>query len=376
MASWKMAAAFFFSSAMPRCAVAANDYTFLGKGYCWDSSSTHFPHYQLSAGTAGDQLSSCKAACDELEGAGHKCSSVTYQKPVQVQVEEEVALAGSSLTNTIVRLVTEPGVCYVEHEAMTQTGCADVNTLHTAGQLGFRCQLFTGGPGLGVGPAVDADEDVPYECYARTSIGTSKGDPLTSFNGTDTRFQLPEGKLVPVLTQPPLTVSYRLTNPLAAAQHAGADWITEVGVAVNGAPANYVNISLVDPATLLHMDLTCEPPLPGSQLSTMRVSVGGKPLMAGVHAFTPMVIKATVDPNKKRIGCGYVERVDIDTAHFRMRVTSARAKKFAEPEMQIQALHLDVDLFKFDQAVVRGVLPELWGLLPLSAATTKLLSPQ
>uniref|UniRef100_A0A7S0IYW2 Uncharacterized protein n=1 Tax=Calcidiscus leptoporus TaxID=127549 RepID=A0A7S0IYW2_9EUKA len=190
-------------------------------------------------------------------------------------------------------------------------------------------------------------------------------------------FFLPEGKLVPVLEQPPLTVSYRVANPVDAARHVGADWIIAVGVAVDSAPAKlYIEVTIVNPATLLQPDLTRKPPLPGAPLSTMVVSVGGLPLMAGVHAFPPVVIEAAADPRAKRIGSGFVEHVDITTAHLSMRVLSARAKKFAEPEMQVKALHLDVEFFKFDKAAARGVLPELWGLAPLSAATAKLLSPQ
>jgi len=218
------------------------------------------------------------------------------------------------------------------------------------------------------------------ESPARIAYGvtyTSKGDPRTkTADGTETSFYLPENKLMSVFEQPPFAISYRVANPLDAAHHAGADWITEVGVAVNGAPANYVNISIVNPDTLLQSNFTREPPLVGAPLSTMRVSVGGKPLMAGVHTFPSMVIKTTFDPKKKRVGCGYVEHVDITTADLRFRVSSARAKKFAEPEMQVKALHLDVEFRHFDRAAMRGVLPELWGLAPLSEATSKLLSPQ
>lgn len=248
-------------------------------------------------------------------------------------------------------------------------------------ELKYHDESDYGPGGKAAGDVVMAEEvyvpPIPPGLYGDAlKVASIGGDPETSYNGTTTRFNLPDGELVPVLEQPPLTVSYRVSNPFDAAQHIGADWITEVGVALDGAPAKYVNISLVNPATLQRPDLTCEPPLPGAPLSTMRVSVGGKPLMAGLHAFQPMMIKATFDRKMKRIGCGYVEHVDITTADFHVRFTSAPAKKFAKPEMQVKGLHLDVELFKLDKAAVRGVLPELWGLAPLSAATTKMLSPQ
>ena len=42
---------------------------------------------------------------------------------------------------------------------------------------------------------------------------------------------------------------------------------------------------------------------------------------------------------------------------------------------QIKALHLDVDFIKFEKTAVRGVLPELWGLVPISKETQKLIKP-
>jgi len=98
--------------------------------------------------------------------------------------------------------------------------------------------------------------------------------------------------------------------------------------------------------------------------------------VAGVHTVEPMKIKATFDPGYKRVGLGYSERVDIITATFHIRVTSAAAKKFADKAMQVKALHLDVEFFVFDKTAAHGVLPELWGLVPISNDTKKLLMPQ
>ena len=43
---------------------------------------------------------------------------------------------------------------------------------------------------------------------------------------------------------------------------------------------------------------------------------------------------------------------------------------------QVKALHLDVEFLKFDKASVQGILPELWGLAPISGDTKQVLSPQ
>ena len=146
-----------------------------------------------------------------------------------------------------------------------------------------------------------------------------------------------EGKLTPVLVQAPLTVAYRVGNPLGTLLHAGADWIMGVVVSVKGDPSQEVNITVGNTDRLLQPDLIShEAPLPGAPLSTIRVSVGGKQLPAGIHTLPQMLVKATFISYARRIGAGYVERVDVVTADFHMRVTSARAKKFKDTQLQVR----------------------------------------
>ena len=146
-----------------------------------------------------------------------------------------------------------------------------------------------------------------------------------------------EGKLTPVLVQAPLTVAYRVGNPLGTLLHAGADWIMGVVVSVKGDPSQEVNITVGNTDRLLQPDLIShEAPLPGAPLSTIRVSVGGKQLPAGIHTLPQMLVKATFINSTRRIGAGYVERVDVVTADFHMRVTSAHTKKFKNEQLQVR----------------------------------------
>ena len=41
---------------------------------------------------------------------------------------------------------------------------------------------------------------------------------------------------------------------------------------------------------------------------------------------------------------------------------------------QVKALHMDVEFILFNKTAARGVLPELWGLVPRSEATAQMLS--
>merc|ERR1719382_1234064 len=202
--------------------------------------------------------------------------------------------------------------------------------------IGLNKNKFNGDPAPVIGDIICHDSDYAswyceYEkngaCGAK--VTNSVGDPKTVHNGTETQFFLKDNEPKAVLKQGTLTLFYHVANPLDAAHHTGADWITSVGVAVEGAPSKYVNVSIIaDPVSLLQPDLALKPaPLLGAPLSTMIVSVGGEPLVAGVHTVEPMKIKATFNPGYKRIGLGYSERVDIITATFHIRVTSAAAKK-------------------------------------------------
>ena len=41
--------------------------------------------------------------------------------------------------------------------------------------------------------------------------------------------------------------------------------------------------------------------------------------------------------------------------------------------LQVLGLHLDLEVLTFDERAVRGALPEMWGLQPMSEATKRLL---
>ena len=95
-------------------------------------------------------------------------------------------------------------------------------------------------------------------------------------------------------------------------------------------------------------------------------------------------------------------QVDFEMADFHLRITSAKAKKFSNPELQVRAVHLDCTFLKLNKAKVRGstfnawarcvfdldatfvypkssaaqvrgALPEMWGLIPMSSKTAAML---
>ena len=107
-------------------------------------------------------------------------------------------------------------------------------------------------------------------------------------------------------------------------------------------------------------------------LTTISLTVNGRAVPAGDYTFAPMRVKAKALA-WKRIGNGYVEQVDFKMADFHLRITSAKAKKFSNPELQVRAVHLDCAFLKLNKTKVRGALPEMWGLIPMSSKTATML---
>ena len=131
---------------------------------------------------------------------------------------------------------------------------------------------------------------------------------------------------------------------------------------------------MVDAAELLKNVLR-PAPVAASPLTTMHVSVGGKPLLAGVHTFPSLKLKVAADKSLNRLGSGYVEIIDLIFGDLHLRVKSAAARKFESAQKQVQAAHLDIDFIAFNRSAARGPLPEMWGLRALSTETKQMLSP-
>lgn len=279
-----------------------------------------------------------------------------------------------------------PGVCFLG------TTKAEVQALCTAEAAcdGFSWKPLTadaGGKGDGCFKTnckidyPDADHGyswVPQYVYlekiADCTIISTVGDPiLKRGDGTETRFVMEPGKFKRVLEQHPFNVSYSVGNPLV--EH-GGDWVLQVKVNINvaGAKPHTLVVKVVDPAALLPAVPVRAMPTPGMPLTTMHVEVDGKPLTAGQHTFPPVDLKVAAVGRKRSIGNGFVERVDIASSDFHMAILSAKAQKFANQDVQVKGLHLDVEFLKMDRAAVRGPIPEMLGLAPLSEITRKMLS--
>ena len=158
------------------------------------------------------------------------------------------------------------------------------------------------------------------------------------------------------------------------------DWITEVRLNVTtsigagtGKALEKIDVAVVNPDKLLRPAVdSALPPVAGMALTTINLTVNGRAVPVGDHTFAAMHVKAKV-LSDKHIGNGYAEQIDLEMAGFHLRITSAKAQKFTSPELQVRAVHLDCQFLKIDKTKVRGALPEMWGLVPMSTATAAML---
>jgi len=219
--------------------------------------------------------------------------------------------------------------------------------------------------------------DVPKRCNCKRGepITTNGGDPITTFQGEETRYWLSMEHFTPVFEQGPLALSQLAgpANPPPGLENHKGAWVTATELNVAGLDS--ILIETVDPTTLIAQPNATAPPAAGD-LTTMRLSFIGKQLKAGEHKLSvsdmTIAVSAKADPDQK-IGRGFVEQIDIKAEGLHLRIMSSKASKFADESLQVLGLHLDVQFLSFEQDKVRGALPEMWGLQPMSKETKLLL---
>jgi len=223
---------------------------------------------------------------------------------------------------------------------------------------------------------VDPAPGVRKWCKCRRGyLTTTGGDPITTFQGQTTRYWLSMEHFTPVFEQGPIVLSQLAgpANPPPGLENHKGAWVMAMEVDVGG--VDKIVVETVDPTTLLAQPNATATPVAGA-LTTMRLSFVGKQLKAGEHKLSvsdmTIAVSAKADPDQK-IGRGFVEKIDIKAEGLHLRITSSKANKFADETLQVLGLHLDVEFLTFEQDMVRGALPEMWGLQPMSKETKLLL---
>jgi hypothetical protein len=103
-------------------------------------------------------------------------------------------------------------------------------------------------------------------------------------------------------------------------------------------------------------------------LTSIEVTVGDRTLTHPENFLVGnnMIALNVTQDSTKLVGRGYVETVAISTKVLDMKITSRPGAR---------KMHLDMDFNRIDASSCNGVLPEIWGIRPMSLQTTKYLKP-
>lgn len=208
--------------------------------------------------------------------------------------------------------------------------------------------------------------------------GNSFGDPITTFEGTETQYWLPKEQLTPIFKHGPFVLSQLAgpANPPPELEQFKYDWVVATEFKIASFP-KVIRIEVVDPTTLIAKPAATAPPATDT-LTTMRLSFGGNPLAAGEYNVTMLDHKVYVYARRvpavwKWIGSAHPEQVDIKTEELHLRITSSIANKFDDEKLRVLALHLDTEFLAYNKSKAHGALPEMWYSEKPISDTTKML---
>jgi len=225
-------------------------------------------------------------------------------------------------------------------------------------------------------------EGAPESCTRYWLVGDTpapkvSGDPYTIINGTRTQFWLPVEEYVKLVEVEDVEL-HGMSRSYASGK--GQQWITDYRLMSK--KKDVLRVSAVDPEGLVPHDVPTQnkgPPKDTLSVSIMVTTKAGWQRMtttaAGLNDVNKDNVKVTFKEHHKRIGVGQKQAVIIESAGMVLHLFAAKANKFRTEEDRIKHLHVDMTINKLDYSKAAGVLPEIWGLVPMSSATQDMLKP-
>lgn len=214
--------------------------------------------------------------------------------------------------------------------------------------------------------------------YDQGSAGFVGDDPITVYNNVFRRFWLPEGVLVPLLRTPELQL-------LGAATRSGSgqeQWIDRLLVAgPAGEPVLRVAIredldSFNASGRALRAGVVESLDIALDWLGGVRLTEMPAP---DSYALEWGSVAFAVGATPARIGEAQAEMLVVEGRSARIIVISTAASGFGRGEAHLAAkdAHLDfaLQLKPEQRGSCEGLLPELWGLRPISEGTAAMLEP-
>lgn len=223
-------------------------------------------------------------------------------------------------------------------------------------------------------PTATTDSPTVYLTPGPTATAAVSGDPFTTFKGVKTQFWLPMDEVVTLLVVGNVEVQ-GMARPYASAK--GMQWITDYRVLCK--QEEVLRTWAVDPEGLLPVarDKAASNPaihtlgtsvLHGGAWKNMTVDAGRAAAGNGEVHFSYQTMNSF-------IGLGQKEAVSIEAEGMKIRFFSAKAPKFESDAEAIRHLHVDMVINKVDHMLAKGLLPEIWGVEPMTKTTRAMLKP-
>lgn len=195
---------------------------------------------------------------------------------------------------------------------------------------------------------------------------TSAGDPITTFNGVSTRYWLPEGVETELFRQGDIAVMGS-AGRTPGHDLADGEWLHALRLVRGGKTLLAVAVNHSADITTHHNEDKAPP------LRALSVQLGGSSMQRGTAQVGNISVSIRIDTRREHP----VESLHVTVGdQLQLMIRSSVARKFSDKAEQAKHVHLDLDWTHFSRKEeTRGVLPEIWGLAPMSAATKAMLAP-
>jgi len=215
------------------------------------------------------------------------------------------------------------------------------------------------------------DVCVPCVDYCRCAVHAGTiGDPFTNFNGVRTQFWPPVGVRVKLLEVDGVQLSATSDD---YSNSESMLWFSQFVLSKD--KKDIVRMVAADPKPLMAQKALAAD---SQALRTLDLSILGAGRWQnitneGSYATADGSISLVFLHTAKKFGTGYQQAVKIQSREMNVTILSAKANKFHDPLKQLSNLHLDMKVTQIDLMKVIGVLPEIWGLKPMTAEVKDML---
>jgi len=197
--------------------------------------------------------------------------------------------------------------------------------------------------------------------------GSMSGDPIVSVNGLRVKFELPAGQTTLMWGNDDLEFFAKADVMTPDKQ---SQWFSDFILVVNGHQAAHIQRNVIK-VTSKEMHGTL------NTLSLTTVDEAGcshAVLSPGSYPVGNGTVNIMVKRDGARVGPLPREVVTVKSNSISFSISAERAKKFApNEEKALKYSHLDIILHKMSRNVKKGIFAEIWGFVPMSSKTARMM---